>query len=366
MEPTIKVLDNALRGDFGALSVLEKTASIYILDATNGLNATPITYGCWNFLNQALTEVERYEQQQQKQLYDLQSSQHGPHHGHSVMPSLESHVQLLCSMSRKAARRPPPSDRRLIGICLSNAAKSYGNQLLSTPEAQKQMMDLNCQTRERVMGRIAAMVFDFSFHPSSSGNISTTTRGQFQSAFSNPVAMEGLCAILSANAISNGPSSIKEFVMDWIVPSVKHLPPFAVACIVLHLAKEVMEKSAPYGTEQELQNLSIAVVGNVLGPLLVDALRESDESNDSSNNNLNLTGSSSFSSSSVKELTRNQRLATISLQALERWCCATNMNFVHLNHICNSTQVSSEKICIPNIIIICSFFSILKSHIFYN
>ena len=327
MEPALNILDRALHGDSGALSFLEKTASIYILDATN-VNS-PTTYGCWDFLNQALSEVERYEQQQ----YHHQNHQHYPLQNQSSAINLDSHVQLLCTMSRKAARRSPISDRRLIGICLSNAAQYNMN-------SAQALIDLNCQTRERVMGRIAATTFDFTFHNQPSQQ--HPNHLPFTPAFANPVAMEGLCAIIAANTISNGPKAIRDFVIDWIIPSISNLPPFAVSCIIYHLASESMGNSAPADTEEQLCQLSAPIITKAIGPLLIDALRESDVVETSSNNQWQQqwkTHSKSANDPSFA-ITKSQRLATISLRALERWCCSTSMTIRDLNQICKGTSVS--------------------------
>lgn len=302
MEPALNMLDRALHGDSGALSFLEKTASIYILDATNA--SAPTTYGCWDFLNQALSEVERFEQ-----------TQLGRQHQHILR--LEGHVQLLCTMSRKAARRSPYSDRRLIGICLSNAAVNCRN-------SAQALIDLNCQTRERVMGRIAAMAFDFSFH--------RQRPEQYSSAFANPVAMESLCAIIAANSISNGPAAVRDFVLDWIIPSMSNFPPFAVASVVLHLAVESMGNGAPAGTEEILRNLSAPIITKVIGPLLTDSLRESDVKDTE-------VGDGAWVNQGGFKMTRNQRLAAVSMRALERWCASTSITISDLNQICSGTKI---------------------------
>jgi hypothetical protein len=59
MEPALDVLNRALQGGPGARSFLDRTTSIYILDATEV--SILKTYGCWNFIHQALNEVERAE-----------------------------------------------------------------------------------------------------------------------------------------------------------------------------------------------------------------------------------------------------------------------------------------------------------------
>ena len=64
MEPALNILNRALSGESGAISFIEKTSSIYILVVTN--SEAPKTYGCWDFLNQALNEVDCYEQMQKQ------------------------------------------------------------------------------------------------------------------------------------------------------------------------------------------------------------------------------------------------------------------------------------------------------------
>jgi hypothetical protein len=59
MEPALDVLNRALQGDPGACSFLDRTTSICVLDATNVSKSK--TYGCWNFIHQAINEVERAE-----------------------------------------------------------------------------------------------------------------------------------------------------------------------------------------------------------------------------------------------------------------------------------------------------------------
>ena len=60
MSHAVNALDHALRADQQGLAFLEQTASLYVLDAAS-TPGHPTTYGWWNFLNDALNEVERYE-----------------------------------------------------------------------------------------------------------------------------------------------------------------------------------------------------------------------------------------------------------------------------------------------------------------
>ena len=80
--------------------------------------------------------------------------------GFGAVPNLQGHVQLLATMSQRAARRSPISDQKLVEICLTNA--SYRG----SKEQARLLIENNLKLREREMGRLAAMVFDFSYHRS--------------------------------------------------------------------------------------------------------------------------------------------------------------------------------------------------------
>ncbi len=306
MDPALAILDRALKGDVGALSFLERTASIYIFDGTN---RQPKICGAWDFLSQALTEVERYEAR-------ISSSVFPPG---SIIPNLEGHVQLLATMSRRAARRSPISDQKLVEVCLSNAAYH------GSAEQARHLIDSNRHMREREMGRLAAMVFDFSYHRPSSYTQQQQQSGalSYQSAFSNYVAMENLCTVVAANAISTGPHEFVNLVSAWIVPSIDNLPPYAVASVTCHLAGEAMGKGAPEGIGDALKSkLFEPVVSKVLSPMLQEAVRESDYSDDKFGGKL-----------------KNQRIALMVLKALERWSAATACSLVRIKQVCLNSNV---------------------------
>ena len=308
MDPALAILDRALKGDVGALSFLERTASIYVYDGTNP--GQPKICGAWDFLSQALTEVERYETK-------VTSSP-------SILPpcqilSLDGHVQLLATMSRRAARRSPQADQKLVEVCLTNAAYH------GSAEQAHHLINANRHMREREMGRLAAMVFDFSYHNQQRNmhNIS----GSYQSAFSNPITMESLCAIVAANAISNGPHDFVNLVSSWIVPSIDNLPPYAVASVTCHLAAEAAGKNAPVGIGNALKNqLFDTVVSKVLAPMLQEAVRESDH------NDEKIGGEGGR--------LKNQRIASMVFKALERWSSAACCSLVQIHQVCKNTNVS--------------------------
>ena len=289
MEPALDVMSRALQGDPGARSFLERTTSIYVMDVTDV--ASPKTYGAWNFIHQAMNEVERFE---------------STHRSSGEVPVLVGHVRLLTSMALRVARRSPANEQALVATCIANAMPG------STNASQSQwLINLNLELREIVMGRIAAMAFDFSFH-----RIAGRNR---HSAFADRVVMDTLCAILSANAVSSGPLAVKHFATEWVIPSSRNLPAFAVACVVLHLALEGTRKSSKAGTKDALQQLSGSVVAVVLIPTLVDCIGES---------------------SDESQYQENARTATKCLRALKAWCAATDLSLPQINHICNKVNVS--------------------------
>jgi hypothetical protein len=302
MEPALDVINRALLGDLGARSFLEQTSSVYVLDATD--ISKPKTYGCWNFIHQAMNEVERYESKlaQGGQSNDLTNG-----------AGLIGHVRLLASMASRVARRSPATDRGLVATCIANAEEYHG-----TASQSQWLVDLNLELREIVMGRIAAMAFDFGFH--------RKIEPHGHSAFGDRVVMDTFCAILSSNAVSSGPQAVRHFATEWVIPSSRNLPSFAVASVVRHLASEGMRKSAPAGTKDILQQLSVPVMSIVLIPALGEALSEN------SVDGRDPTASRQDSS----------RIAAMCLGAVKIWCDATDLSLPQLKHICSKNNVSFE------------------------
>ena len=296
MEAALDVIHRALRGDHGARAFLERTSSIYLLDVTDP--ATPKTYGCWNFIHQVMNEIERHE-----------STYMGT--APNELASLVDHARLLTTLALRVARRSPTSDRKLVTTCLANSEQFFG----TTDQAQR-LIDGNQELRKVVIGRIAAMAFDFNFH---------RRDGQSRhSAFADTVVMDMFCAVLSANAISTSPNAVHQFASDWIIPSSQTLPASAVSSVVLHLALEGMRKTAPAGTKDELQQLSLTLISVVLMPILSDAVTEN-------STNLNQAISRHAASSDI---------ATKGLHALKAWCEATDVNLPQIHHVCTKVDVS--------------------------
>lgn len=290
MEPALDVLDRSLQGDPGALSFLDRTSSIYVLDATD--MSKPKTYGCWNFIHQAINEIERAE-------------------AALTSTTLSAHVQLLANMALRVARRSNDLDKHLVATCIENAAKYHG----SASDAQK-LIDINVEIRDIVMGRIAALALDPSFHRQGSS-----------STFSDTVVMEMFCAVLAANAVSNGPAAVNHLISEWILPSAVNLPPFCLSCVALHLGFEASRKSAPAGTQDMLQQVSSVVMAGVLAPVLSEAIKES-------NSNTEATSGMAYHE-------RNCRVAALSLKAVDQWCSATDLSLAQIRHVCNKVQVSN-------------------------
>jgi len=222
-------------------------------------------------------------------------------------------VKLLATMALRVARRSPDVDRTLVYTCIVNA----GSQFNGSQEQSQWLIDLNLELREIVMGRIAAMAFDFTFHRKDGAH--------GHSAFANPTVMEIFCAVLASNAVSSGPLAVRHFVTEWIVPSAKTLPPYAVACVTLHLALGALRIAAPAGTKDMLQQLSASIVAAVITPVLLDAVAE-----DSSN-------PASAGTADLHE--KNNQIAAICIRALERWCAATDLSLAQIKHICSKVEV---------------------------
>ena len=301
MELALDVVNRALQGDPGAQSFLERTSSIYVLDATDASN--PKTYGCWNFIHQAMNELERYEAKYLSR--------------EIVGGNLSYHARMLASLALRVAQRGPMADKALVTTCISNSL-----QYDVSAEQSKWLIDLNLELREIVMGRIAAMAFDFSFYERSCPN--------GRSAFADRVVMDTFCAILSANAVSCGPQAVENFATEWIIPSSKNLPTFSVASVVLHLALQGVRKSAPYGTKNVLQKLSFHIMSIVLVPTLAEAL--------------SMNGSETIGVSSSDE---NSQVASASFRAIKAWCDATDLSLPQIKHICTKVNVS----CLPALLL---------------
>ena len=322
MEPALDVIGRTLHGDNGARAFLERTSSIYVLDVMDPQN--PKTYGCWNFIHQALNEVERYEATLNGNgIVDKNGT-------HNAFANLVPHVRLLASMALKVARRSHKGDRAIVRTCISNAS-DYN---CSASQAQW-LFDLNLELREIVMGRIAAIAFDFSFHRSSAASENDKTPQQQgssspTSAFADAVVMDTFSAVLAANAVATGPAAVRHFATEWIIPSSRNIPVLALVSVTHHLALEGMRPTAPAGIMDMLQQLSVPICSMVLVPAMAEAASDSNEELES-----NGEQSASFVHAN------NSRILAKTLMALDVWCGATTLTLPQLRHISSKVNVSA-------------------------
>jgi hypothetical protein len=334
MEPALEVLHRALDGEEGARNFLDRTSSIYVLDATDP-DKPPHTYGCWNFIHQAMNEIERAETklflaasattvEQPQQLWNHNNNNNNINNPNNLQSPLVPHAQLLATMALRVARRSNLLDMQLVKTCIENSSKYYAN---SNEEALR-LMDINTEIRDIVMGRLAALALDPTFHYNATH---TGTTAAASSALADTVVLEIFCAVLAANAISNGPPAVKHLVSEWIVPSSHTLPPFCLTCVTLHLASEAVRPGAPDGIADALQQLSTLVIAGLLAPLLTQAVQEATPQDETS-----------------KDITpdhdRNCRIAALSLKAINQWCAATDLSLAQIKHICTKVGVRTSLI----------------------
>ena len=335
MEPALDVIGRTLLGDSGARAFLESTTSIYVLDVTDPRN--PKTYGCWNFIHQALNEVERYESSLNGNSATTEhhhpnnngsNTNNNANHSPSHFPPgrLVPHVRLLASMALKVARRSHKGDRSIVATCIANASDYH----CSASQAQW-LLDLNLELREIVMGRIAAIAFDFSFHrpnhppaPTAAAAAGQGDQPNCLSAFADAVVMDTLSAVLAANAVAAGPGAVRHFATEWIIPSSRNIPVRALVSVTHHLALEGMWPTSPAGTMDMLQQLSVPICSLVLVPAMADAATDNNDEWEQS-------------SSSVHA--NNSRILAKTLMALDVWCAATCLSLPQLRHISNKMHV---------------------------
>lgn len=320
MDTLLQLLDRGLQGDADALTFLERTASIYVFDGTNPRQ--PKTFGIWDFLNQALTEVERVESRLM--------------HSATHVSTLVNHVQLIATIAKRAAHKTYDADRINIQICLQNAAQYHGSA-----DQARLLIEANTEMRQRVMGRIAAIVFDFSYHL-----VDLANPQRFHSAFTHPIAVESLCALIAANTVSSSPNEVINIISDLIIPGVQYLlledgqqqqhhlsmPPFSAAALLYHIALEAKGRTAPAGTRLLLKTQLFApIISKVLGPILIEAVRDSDMGKDrdeinSGNSNPYTPGSLAFTA----YISSNYKIASMSLRALDVWITITDASITQV------------------------------------
>ena len=272
----LRALDQAVRGDPAGLSFIEQTATIYVLDAASTPGALQV-YGWWNFLNEALTDIERHEAE-----------------GRTVS---FAHVRLLSTVTRRVARRRPVVDRQLVGACIENASTTSMN-LLANKEVTQALLASNDGLRKQTLGRIAAIVFDVGPSVASS-------------SLGDPIALEQFAGVIAANAVCTGPASVGHLVSEWMLQSAGSLPRLSVSAIMYHVAMESTSKGRPNGIRDATRALAPPVL-RVLGRIYVETLEESGEG----------------------------RVVALSLRAIECWCRLNEVGTVRIGQIFAPTGVS--------------------------
>jgi hypothetical protein len=154
--------------------------------------------------------------------------------------------------------------------------------------------------------------------------------------------METFCAVLAANAVSNGPSAVNHLVSEWIVPSAANLPPFCLACVTLHLALEASRKTAPIHTQDMLQRLSNIVMASVLAPVLVETITEKNATTTTTEDNTSPNGSV------LSRHEHNSRIAALSLRAMDQWCAVTDLSLAQIRHICSKVKVRTACLLVAS------------------
>ena len=278
----LRALDQAVRGDPGGLSFIEQTATVYVLDAASTPGALQV-YGWWNFLNEALNDIERHEAE--------------------GMAVSSAHVRLLSTVTRRVARRRPSVDRGLVAACIGNASAA-ASAPLADADVTRALLACNDELRGRTLGRIAAIAFDVG------------PPGPPASALADPIALEQFAGVIAANAVCAGPSSVGHLVSGWMLRSAGSLPRLSVSAVMYHVAMESMSKGRPNGIRDVMRTLASPVL-KALGQIYIETLEESGE----------------------------QRVAALSLRAIECWCRLNEIGTVRIGQIFAPTGVSLARRC---------------------
>lgn len=355
METALDVLTRALQGDGGARSFLDQSCSIYVLDVSCGIQHAKL-FGAWHVLHQALNEIERATARavlaQKSQIMNRNMNSNiavddgdgGDHYSHGDKPSDEDNndddhnaqdlssrvllpqTQLLAHMALRVARRSSAMDQQLVVTCIDNSAhqsESIGDpanvDAVNTNNNELQrvkaaLIQANAELREMVVGRIAAFAFD-----------GCSTQGVSISPFADHVVVETLTKVVAANAVSNGPSAVKHCLLDWLIPSRDTMPHYALICVVLNFALEAASFStpAPAKTRDALQQSSIAVVTQVVGPVLQAAM----------------TDHVTYKNKKEMQIEKS-RIAAKALLAIQAWSKITDLSLAQVKHVCAKARVS--------------------------
>ena len=380
-------------------------------DADTSNDNMPKIFGCWNFLHQAMNEIERFEDEQNHMASNNTGSQ----------PALLAETRLLAEFAVKVSRRSDELDRQKVATCVENfcgsstARRSASSASLASAggkenatndsssdanndsqpkgrldtsksddtESQHDIRVLlphlvrsNAEIREIVTGRIAA----FSFNGGQP--TSPLATGTTPTAFADPLVVETFCRFLAANAVSNGAERLGRFLNDWIIPAATvdpatgkrqrlespkrllthRLPPYSLACVLYHVAAEaetIHEESSedsstsrtisPLGTIDVLQQLSLPVMANVLlGPVLHDALQRKQLKRQ-----LKQQRQDHFLPQDEDDM--DDRIVLMGLRAILKWCKTTDLSLAQCKHIGSKVQVGTTKhtrSCVAHFVII--------------
>jgi hypothetical protein len=360
METAMDVLTRALQGDAGAQRFLDQTASIYVLDATRQTSVTtnttmtaPKLFGCWNFLHQALNEMENngimiHHHNNNDNDNDDHNNNNNKNNNKEAcqQQQLQQQLQLLLAQfAVKVARRSNQWDQHLVRTCMENYINTNTtDHRPSLPSLLSSLIPDNAQLREIVMGRIAALALDPNNH-------------QQGIVVSNYTSLQTFHQSIAANAVSNSPGGIRHLLLDWIIPSQQQLPPYSWVCLVQCVAQEVDYQSSssssllwtPAGTRATLQQCSASVCTQLLGPVLQQTISNSNHNNHNSNyeeqEDIISDTSTSTSTSTLQQQQQQQQqqqhvIAATALRALQAWCQATDLSVAQVQHLCSKVKVS--------------------------
>ena len=291
-----------------ARSFLDTTSSVYVLNADTSVNSVigsnsptngiaqnhspsnalgssnnsvnvdnirkenmPNLFGCWNFLHQAMNEIERFEDEKSHMVNQQNQT------AISQQPALLAETRLLAEFAVKVSRRSDELDRQKVATCVENFCGSTTSSSIATSrtsasgkensnnessssndatndsqENAKARLDedsnkngdestsnsasgnasnhrydigvllphlvrYNAEIREIVTGRIAAFSFNGG-QPTSPLSVASPS-STIPSVFADPLVVETFCQFLAANAVSNGAERLGHFLNDWIIPA---------------------------------------------------------------------------------------------------------------------------------------------------
>eukprot|EP00531_Pseudo-nitzschia_arenysensis_P016816 CAMPEP_0116149818 /NCGR_PEP_ID=MMETSP0329-20121206/19184_1 /TAXON_ID=697910 /ORGANISM="Pseudo-nitzschia arenysensis, Strain B593" /LENGTH=1473 /DNA_ID=CAMNT_0003646225 /DNA_START=439 /DNA_END=4860 /DNA_ORIENTATION=- len=370
----------------------------------SGNDNMPKIFGCWNFLHQAMNEIERFEDEQNHMAAGATNR--------PSQPALLAETRLLAEFAVKVSRRSDELDQQKVATCVENfcgssTARSASSASLSsaggkenasndstsdtaidsqakghldanksegTPAGSNHdirvllphLVRSNAEIREIVTGRIAAFSFNGG-QPTSPLSAGTTP-----TAFADPQVVETFCRFLAANAVSNGAERLGRFLNDWIIPAATvdlavdggkrqrleggnkrllthRLPPFSLACVLYHIAAEaetISEDSSdartisPLGTIDVLQKLSILVIANVL---LGPVLFDALKQKQLKRQ-LKQHRQQLQQPAVEEEEDMDDRTIAMGLRAILRWCKTTDLSLAQCKHIGSKVQLNLSQL----------------------